>query len=80
VAHREVVDRGQPVGESRQIQIIGRGDDVSRIQFGPSRQKRLEAGDANVGGSAHKLDVVHTDARFRHRGFGCAHHFGGAGG
>ena len=34
VANCEVVDRGQPVGKSRQIRIVGRSDDVSRIQFG----------------------------------------------
>jgi hypothetical protein len=76
VSDTEVVDSGQSVGKSRQIRIIGRSDDKSRIQLGPGRQKRLEAGDVNVGSNLHQLDIEHTDVRFRHRGFGCAHHFG----
>ena len=78
VSDSEFVDPGQPVGKSRQIRIVGRSDDLSRFQFGAGRQKRLETGDVNVGGNAHKLDIEHTNARFRHRGFRRAHHFRGA--
>jgi hypothetical protein len=77
VADCEVVGRGQPVGKSRQIRIVGRTDDVSRIQFGAGRQKRLETGDVNVGGNAYKLDIEHTNARFRHRGLGSRSSFSG---
>jgi hypothetical protein len=53
VSDSEVVDSGQPVGKSRQIRIIRCGDDISRIQLGPGRQKRLEACDVNDGSNAH---------------------------
>ena len=78
VSAGEVVHRRQPVSKSRHIRIGGPGDDISCVQVGASRQKRLEAGADNAGGNARKLDVEHVDTRLRQRGFSRAHHLGGA--
>ena len=72
----EVGHRREPVGEAREVRVVGRGDDVPRAELRPRREERFQRRHVGLRGDADELDVEHAHAGVGEGGPGRPHQDG----